>query len=54
MNRGPFGLLGLVAFFATRAIEVIIDSGPKGWIVIGVAVVGVSAAHVQDHFRTRR
>lgn len=51
-----YGLLiaGVIAWLAMNAVGVVIASGPKGWITVGVVAALVGVALIQERLRTRR
>lgn len=51
-----YGLLiaGVIAWLAMNAVGVVIASGPKGWITVGVMTVAVIASNTINAIKERR
>lgn len=44
----PLAIIGATSFFLGSAVSVIAQSGPKGWITVGVVAALVVAALIQN------
>lgn len=47
-------IIAVVGTLVLRAIGVVIDSGPKGWITVGVMTVAVIASNTINAIKERR